>query len=500
MEVKPQPCTNNWRNIIPPEGIIKYKQMIDGWYRTWQEYVPSCYDGSVPVPLVITVAGAAHHNADKYTAWPMIAERENFIVLYPHCLIEGIKYNLWRDYDGDGDMPDDIAYFDALIEMMKEKYNIDDERIYMQGQSNGDMMTSTYIFERGYKLAAAAPLNGPAGAYRFVSPETGEIIRAPEYELPIIRCHGSEDVGGPMGKRSGKTSVIVPEVERHITEEERANKFRAHQMIHLYLWRETNRCTSLPKLSMRGRYSWLHYEGDPCDLIYYIVEKGEHGPYHDMADYIWTYFFSGYKRVNGKIIRTEPNDKVEPDQGTIALADGASKAYIDNKLVDMDEEGRKTRLIDGVYYVPVRFLEKAFQVTVEMYHDEEAAVISWGPNQLQLAMGNRAVVLNNRLRDINRTLYFDNSLYVPISDLAELMFGLKSAAGRGACYISQHGGEMSFDFAYIIRELLGTEKIYTPLDCYNLEVSLIKELDLEQDEARFREYMKRYKAENGIDL
>ena len=159
----------------PPTA--EYSQMIGGWLRTWKEYVPSCYDGSRPVPLVLSVHGAAHHHADRNTAWQLVAERENFIVVYPHCLIEGIKFNSWNDYGPDDRMPDDVAYFDRLIDIICEKYNIDTQRIYIQGQSVGDTMASTYVFERGERIAAAALLSGPQGTARFVSAETGEIIR-----------------------------------------------------------------------------------------------------------------------------------------------------------------------------------------------------------------------------------------------------------------------------------------------------------------------------------
>ena len=110
MELKPRPCDAPWRFYEKPEGTIEYRQIIDGWLRTWQEYVPSCYDGREPVPLVLSLHGAAHHSADSYTAWQLIAERENFIVVYPHSLIEEIKFNVWEAFGPDDGMPDDVQY------------------------------------------------------------------------------------------------------------------------------------------------------------------------------------------------------------------------------------------------------------------------------------------------------------------------------------------------------------------------------------------------------
>jgi poly(3-hydroxybutyrate) depolymerase len=541
--ILPKSCDSSWRDLVRPEGLKLCKERIDGWYRTWSEYVPSSYDGSQPVPLVLTVHGAAHHFAETNTAWPLVAEREGFIVVYPHCLVEGIMFNLWRDYDEDGDMPDDIRYFDELLKIIQEKYNIDPERIYIQGQSNGDMMTSTYLFERGNVFAAAAPLSGPSGAYRFVSPETGEIIRAPQFPVPIIRTHGSEDLGGPSGKRGGKSCYIRPEpaVKPAITDEMRKSKLQAHLLIHLILWARTNGCEKLPKLSMAGRYSWLSFPAENgCDLTFYIVEKGEHGPYLDMADNIWTYFFSRYKRVDGKVVRMDMAENTVPlDRGAIALAEGATCAYVNNQRVSLDQEktvmefpggssaevltdssdsseesvkvsqkdspadsaidestSHKTLVIGDIFYVPAAFLPTAFPGTELILEDEgRSARLSGHGHEIQMAMGNRVIFWDGHLRDIHRILYYDDTLYVPIADIAAL-YGMKHAQGRQACYICERGGEMSYDFAYIIRTILGTEPVLTPLDCYHAELPRIRQRDEVADQQMFEELLEKYRQEN----
>lgn len=478
MKLKPRPCPAQWRSYEKPEGTVECRQIIDGWLRTWQEYVPSCYDGCSPVPLVLSVHGAAHHNADIYTAWQLIAERENFIVVYPHCLIEEIKFNVWRAFTKEDGMPDDVQYFDDLIDIIKEKYNIDETRIYLQGQSVGDNMVSSYIFERGDKIAAAAPLSGPASASVFVDEKTGEIFRKPSCPLPVIRTHGSEDTQQPLGSL-GKICIMSPkgaEGSLDYSEEARRNKWVVSQKINIDLWREANGCNPLPKLSMRGRYNWLVYEGDPCDFIFYIVEGGEHGPYLDMADNIWSGFFTAYRRVDRKIVKTEPQRPARTDQGGIALADNAVNAYVNNELVKLDEQGHEAKLIDGAFYTPVTFLERAFDgVTVELYEQGTAAVIRSGEDRLQAAMGNRSMVFNEMLRDMMPTLYFDDMLYIPFGDVARTLFGYKAALSYGAGYFCDHDGVLSYDMAYVIRELLGTEPVVTPKEMLELEMELRRE-------------------------
>lgn len=54
IELKARPCDAPWRDYVKPEGTKECSGMIDGWLRTWTEYVPSSYDGSSPVPVVRT--------------------------------------------------------------------------------------------------------------------------------------------------------------------------------------------------------------------------------------------------------------------------------------------------------------------------------------------------------------------------------------------------------------------------------------------------------------
>lgn len=473
--LKPRACDAPWRFYEQPEGTIEYEQIIDGWLRTWKEYVPSCYDGSHPVPLVLSVHGAAHHSADSYTAWQLIAERENFIVVYPHSLIEEIKFNVWNTFSQEEGMPDDVRYFDQLIDIICEKYNIDTRRIYMQGQSMGDLMVSTYLFSHGDRIAAAAPLSGPACCSAFYTFGDPQPHIYPHHALPVIRTHGSEDTQQPLGTM-GKICIMSASGEEKPTDfsdTARYNKWVIGQKPNIDLWLRANGCDPLPKLGMRGRYAWFVYEGHPNDLVFYIVEGGEHGPYLDMADNIWTYFFSRYRRVNGKVEEIPDAPHIRPDTNAIALAEGASLAYVNNQLVPLDEKQRITRVIENHYYVPADFLETAFPDTkVMLYEEGTAAHITIGSNRMQIAMGNRAVVWNESLRDMPTTLYFDGSLYVPIEAIAELAFHFHSARDHGACYICETGGMMSYDFAYVIRELLGTQKPVTTDEILLLEDEL----------------------------
>ena len=463
MKIKITPMPDKDLDSSPPEiarapGIRDYSGVIDGFERTWREFVPSNYDPGKKYPLVVSLHGGASHKAPIRFAWAYIAEREGFLVLYPQCLREGVTWNVWSDYGREDGIPDDIRYIDELIAQMKEKYSVDEERIYIQGQSMGDMMTTTYILERGNIFAAAAPLSGPTGPSRFLDDE-GNIKYGPKYRLPVIRTHGSEDLSIPLGKRklSGNAAIA----NNHVTPPDvRRSKMEVHQLVNMYIWRMKNGCEKLPKLSVRGRYNVVSYPQDEgYDFIYYIVEGGEHGPYEDMADNIWTYFFSAYRRVNGEVVRTEANKTFEPDKDAVALADGADKAYVNNCIVQLSAPAK---LLRGNMYVAVEDMAKLLPGASIEKDGEMSAEISCGGHTLQLAAGNRVVVLDEYLRDISMSVMEDGRLYVPAGDIAGLVLGYKTTAGHGVCYLSENAGLMSYDFAYIIRQLLGTEGMTEP--------------------------------------
>lgn len=476
MKLKSRPIKAPERFYEAPEAV-ECSQMIDGWLRTWKEYVPSCYDGSKKVPLVLSVHGAAHHHADRNTAWQLVAERENIIIVYPHSLIEGIKFNSWNDYSASDNMPNDIEYFDSLIDIVCSKYKIDEERIYIQGQSVGDTMASSYVFEHGNRLAAAALLSGPQGTAKFVSASSGNVVLKPKYALPVIRTHGSEDVVPLIGS-IGKICVFglrLPDREDH-SDEGRKAKWLLNIKVHNWLWSHCNNCSEIPRIGVRGKYNWLVYDGQPEDYIFYIVEGGEHGPYLDMADNIWRYFFSHYRRVDGKVERLSSQWRIEPDVDAVAIADGAGMALVNNKIVPMSDTVEAARVVDDLYYVPVAFLERAFPgVHIQSEQSGTAARITTDDGHcLYLAMGNRVAVLDNHLVDLGRILYYADVLYVPIALIAHKLFGLQVSQGHDVCYISAHAGLISYDLAYFIKELLGAEAPVPLRECAKMELEMLR--------------------------
>lgn len=90
----------------------------------------------------------------------------------------------WQLRKGDyGDR--DLKFFDAILQTLREKYNIDNKRIYVTGHSNGGVFTYLLWGERGQELAAIAPSSAPAliflGDTQNIKP------------LPVLHLAGEKD-------------------------------------------------------------------------------------------------------------------------------------------------------------------------------------------------------------------------------------------------------------------------------------------------------------------
>lgn len=163
-------------------------------------FVPSGYDASTPTPLVVDLHGLNITPLQQilFDGTTDFAERHGFIVVAP------MGYSVagwWGAMDGNvvetaQTNPDtgepyavgQLSEIDAMrvLAMMRERYNVDPERIYLMGHSMGG--AGTYHLGGTYNdvWAAVAPLAG-AGGIR--DEETAMRFRS----LPTLLMHGELD-------------------------------------------------------------------------------------------------------------------------------------------------------------------------------------------------------------------------------------------------------------------------------------------------------------------
>ena len=177
--------------------------ITSGEARKYLLHIPEGYDPAVPTPLVISIHGFAEWPAHQMNLshWNDLADQENFIVVYPR----GSSFPLrWRT-EGIGESMLDVQFISDLIDQLQEEYNIDPQRIYANGLSNGGGMSFQLACKLPDRIAA---FGGVAGAYR-VSWENCQT----EHPVPAIIFHGNADPIVPFeGGPSGSFDVPFPSI------------------------------------------------------------------------------------------------------------------------------------------------------------------------------------------------------------------------------------------------------------------------------------------------
>jgi poly(hydroxyalkanoate) depolymerase family esterase len=112
--------------------------------RNYQLWVPSGYDKHKSIPLVIMLHGCMQKPENLATISGMneMAEKNNFLVVYPEQTQEANPLKCWNWFDPkhqarESGEPSLVA---AIVEKVRSSYNTDPQRIYVAGISAGAAM------------------------------------------------------------------------------------------------------------------------------------------------------------------------------------------------------------------------------------------------------------------------------------------------------------------------------------------------------------------------
>lgn len=172
-----------------PYGSIK---------RTYKVHIPLDYDPGKETALVINLHGGGG-NAEshiKTTQMDKAADKHGFIVVYPDGTGKeflGRKFYSWNAGRCCGDAKekniDDIGFISAMLEKMEKDFNIDGNRVFVAGYSNGAQMAYRLACEMSDKIAAIAPV-AAVGSLDACNPKR---------PVPILHIDGTADTCSPYG-------------------------------------------------------------------------------------------------------------------------------------------------------------------------------------------------------------------------------------------------------------------------------------------------------------
>ena len=159
----------------------------NGVNREYVLYIPNSYDGTSSVPLMLNFHGFGGSASDYMQEADMrsLAEADTFILIYPQgsCL-DGLSH--WNACPLGGDNKsdaDDFGFVEAIINEISSQYNVDMERIYAAGYSNGGMMAYGLANYKSDLVAAVASVSGVML----------ECTGSTSHPMPVVHLHGTSD-------------------------------------------------------------------------------------------------------------------------------------------------------------------------------------------------------------------------------------------------------------------------------------------------------------------
>lgn len=195
------------------KGRNRFTTVVDSAERVYWVHVPPSYDSAIATPVVFMLHGTGG-NGEKfynYSGWKELGEAEGFISVFPSSMLYWIihpqdglkritKWNTIPDTDftlAPGETgKDDIKFLRKIVVELKQKFNVDTTRIYMNGFSNGGQMASKCAAEMSDVFAAVV-----SNAGTFLLRDT---TYTPVRKLPIMFQVGNVDYG------PGNTGPVIP--------------------------------------------------------------------------------------------------------------------------------------------------------------------------------------------------------------------------------------------------------------------------------------------------
>ena len=191
-------CSNTSRT-----GMQKCDLKHDGLDRYYFIYKPDNLNTNISVPVLFALHGYGSSALSHltYTNYFPLADRDNFIVLYPQGTTTSTLSSHWNvgGWTSKSTVKD-IEFIETIIDLVKDKIQIDETRIYSSGMSNGGYMSYSLACNLSSKIAAIASVTGS------MTPDNFDDC-SPSSPRSILQIHGLQDFVVPYAGSSGSKSI-----------------------------------------------------------------------------------------------------------------------------------------------------------------------------------------------------------------------------------------------------------------------------------------------------
>lgn len=165
-----------------PEPVTSVRTLTSGGVeRSYIVTVPSDLDGSVPLVVMLHGGFGSAKQAQSAYGWDELAVSDGFVVVYPDGL--GKAWNAGGGCCGTSGSAgvDDVAFIREVVRAVSRSVDIDAERVFVTGMSNGAMMS--------YRLACDTDI------FAAIAPVAGTVLGECDDPQPtsVLHIHGLSD-------------------------------------------------------------------------------------------------------------------------------------------------------------------------------------------------------------------------------------------------------------------------------------------------------------------
>ena len=327
--------------------------------RDFLVHLPTGFTTAQHLPIVINMHGLGSNGGQQefYSRMSETSDANNFVVVYPNGLANSWNSGFTAPYNSS---PDDVGFISKIIDTLANLYNIDLNRVYACGMSNGGFQSYRLACDLENRIAAIASVTGT------ISTLTALNCTSQSRKIPVLQIHGTADPLVPYGGDVGFKSV-----------EETINfwlgKDQCNATSDTLAWPNTNLLDS--STVERIRYQSC---GDGTEVMFYKITGGGHtwpnatfgyiyGPTNkdlDASQEIWNFFnrftLIGPNRVEEvkeeDVVTVFPN----PSEGEYELRFANRDFKQPMQLFVFDVEGRKVfeqKIIEAATKINLMMLE-----------------------------------------------------------------------------------------------------------------------------------------------
>ncbi|MDO8898307.1 MAG: PHB depolymerase family esterase [Bacteroidales bacterium] len=215
-----------------------------GIQRNYRLYIPASYNQANPAPLVMNLHGYGSNNIEQefYTLISRVADTAGFLLVHPNGTLDVNNIRHWNTF-GTSNV-DDVGFLSALIDTLAGNYNVDLNRVYSTGMSNGGFMSFQLACALSHRIAAIASVTGTMVRTNLAACNPGRAV-------PVMQIHGTADGTVPYA----------------------GDVFFAPVQSLLDFWVSNNSCSSTPVITQLPDID----VNDGSTAEHYLYEGGQNG-------------------------------------------------------------------------------------------------------------------------------------------------------------------------------------------------------------------------------